>query len=179
MMRFILCIAVFAASLAAQPGPGRGFGPGMGDPSALKEFLGLTDAQVTQLRQLQRERMETTRPLMRQMAEQRKRLREAMDGPAPDATAVGNLVLEGNQLRRQLQQTSTQFRERARGVLTADQTAKLAELEKAAALRPAIGQAAMLNLIEGPGMGRGRTMMMGPRPMEGQDRPMQRMRRGQ
>ncbi len=151
----------------------------------LKTFLGLTDAQVTQLRDLRQQEREALRTVAQQIAEKRRALGEALQAGSTDATALGQLLVDIQNLRKQIQTTNENFRSQALALLTADQKAKLAQLEAAAKLAPAIRQATALNLLAppaGPGLGLGLGRFglgVGPGPGAGMGMgPAMRMRRG-
>ncbi len=131
------------------------------DVSDLKTFLGLTDTQVTQLRELRQQERQALRSVVQQVAEKHRALREALQAGSTDATALGRLLVDIQNLRRQIQTTDESFRSQALALLRADQKAKLAQLEAAAKLAPAIRQATALNLLAPPagaglGLGLGR-----------------------
>lgn len=158
---------------AGRPGPGPA---AMAlDPDALKQTLGLSDAQVEQLRGLRREQAQAARPQLEQMKEKQRALAEAMKADNPDPAVVGRLMVELKQARTAARPERAALREKALAVLTPDQKAKLAELEKALTLMPAARQAAALGLIampEGIGEGAGRARMRQPR----MERQMRRAR---
>jgi len=174
-----LLILAAPAILMAQPQA-----PNVND---LKTFLGLTDAQVTQLRELRQQERQALRSVVQQVAEKHRALREALQAGSTDATALGQLLVDIQNLRKQIQSTNENFRSQALALLTADQKAKLAQLEAAAKLAPAIRQAAALNLLAPPagagfGLGLGRLGLgLGPEaPAAGMMGvgPAMRMRRG-
>ena len=118
---------------------------------AAKEALGLRDEQVTQLLELRKQQREALAPVFQQMREKQTALREALQSGSTDATAVGNLVLGTQALRKKVQESNENFRAQAVAVLDDQQKAKLAKLEEALKALPAIRQAAGLNLLDGPG----------------------------
>ncbi len=155
-MRF-LAMTMLAGALAAQ-GP-RGPRP-MGPPpmDELKSYLGLSDTQADQLRQANRSFRESTRPLMREMAEKRRAMRDQVD--AGSAEAAGRLAIEMDALHKQLRSKHEAAQAEATALLTADQKAKLAALEEAAGKETLTRQARAANLLAAPeGMRPG-----GPRP---------------
>ena len=175
MKKLLLLAAVAAGVAVAQgPGPGPGGVPGGGPPAVqpgtdqVKAFLALTDAQLDNLRRLRREQAESNRGTFEQIAERERALRTAMDKTAPNPTEVGQIMVDMKNLREQIRQNDAKYRTLALAVLTADQKTKLKALEDAEKLRPAINQAAGLNLLEltalpggGPaGMMRGRAGAM-------------------
>lgn len=176
MVRLALPALLLAGILAAQP-----FGPGAGGTEALKSALNLTDDQITKLRDLRKAEFEALRPLLEQWRTNRQALRDKVQAGA-DATEIGKLVLAGEALRKQIQESRESYHKQALAILTPAQQAALSKLEEAAKLLPAIGQARALNLLSGPvGFGvRGRAFGIGPMfgsfsPMAAGAGPMGRM----
>lgn len=162
---FLLILS--AAALLAQgppmpPDPSGPTGPPL-PPShdQLKQALGLSDDQVTQLVDLRKQEREALRPVFAQMRDKRKAVQDAMQAGGTDAAALGNLLIEMQNLRKQVRDSNLQYRDKALGVLNADQKAKLKALEEAEKLAPAIRQGVGLNLLapperpEGMGFGEG------------------------
>jgi flagellar basal body-associated protein FliL len=144
-----LSVILVAAPILAQPGPRRAQGAGA-EVDALKTYLNLTDQQVQSLRDLQRSFMESNRTTLQQIAEKQRAVREEMQRPQPSAGVVGQLMVDSHSLRQQISTRRTELRTQARNLLNEEQKQKLAGLEQAQSLLAAIGQAARLNLIEGP-----------------------------
>ncbi|MDP2997779.1 MAG: periplasmic heavy metal sensor [Bryobacterales bacterium] len=169
-------LTVFTA--AAQGPPPQPPAPAV---NAVKEALNLTDGQLTQLRQVQQNRIQANRQLQDQIAERQRTLDQTLRQSAPDAVTVGNLVLDANKLRKQIRINDETYRGMAANVLTADQKKKLQDLENALKLRPAIEQALGLGLLappadQGPGAG---PMGFGSRRPPGGGDPMRNRWQGQ
>lgn len=149
----ILITAVLGAGLiaglsVAQPrgagrGPGRDAGTG-----ALKEYLGLTDAQVQQIREVTKQQMEGVKPLADQMREKGNALRDEMKKESPDQAKVGQLTVELKNLREQMKSKRAARGDSISAILTPEQRAKLKTLGEAAKLGPAARQAGALGLID-------------------------------
>jgi hypothetical protein len=148
---------------------------GQGTPAVaeLKAAIGLTDAQVEKLVALLKQRVESNRAALTQIAEKEGALRDTLKAGGADATAVGRLVLDIDALRKQVQASDKTYGDQARAVLDAGQLAKLKTLEDAAKLEPAIRQAIGLNLMEGTSAIAGAPMGFGV-----QGGPGMMMRRG-
>jgi Spy/CpxP family protein refolding chaperone len=146
MRTLILAMSLCAFTLMAQPPADRG----PRTPEALKTALNLTDQQVTQMQEIQRQRFEASRDLRQQVQAKAKELREAVQSGGSNATAIGQLVLDTQALRKQIQEQDVRFRDQLQAVLDAEQKQKLAELQAAADLMPAVGQARMFGLLERP-----------------------------
>ncbi len=187
MRNTLICLAVFGGLLSAQ-GPGawrRGPAPnglapqqaamaqrlggaGLGGMQALKDHLGLTDAQMEQIRNVRQQEaanMQTQAAAVRAKALE---LRQLVQSASPDAAKVGALTLELKQLREKMAASRGDLNDKVKAVLSPDQQAKLKELEAAAKLGPAARQAMGLGLIEAPQIdgrlaGRGVAGAGGPR----------------
>jgi Spy/CpxP family protein refolding chaperone len=168
MVRLALPALLFAMMLAAQPfGPG----PGAGGTEALKSALNLTDDQIAKLRDLRKAELAALKPLLEQWRANRQALRDKVQAGG-DAAEIGKLVLAGEALRKQIQESRESYHKQALAILTPAQQTALSKLEEAAKLLPAIGQARALNLLTGPvGFGRGRRGL-GVGPMLGGVGPM-------
>ena len=164
MRRLILTGLVCTAALMAQgPVPRGPHAGGAGDPAALKQALGLTDAQVQQLRGLRREQAQSFRPAMEQMRGKSQALREAMAAPNPDPAQVGQMMVELKGMREQMRTARGSLNEKALAVLTPDQKTRLKSLEEARKAAPALRQAMALGLVAPPeGMGGMGMQPMGP-----------------
>ena len=149
-MKFRCFLMVLCASALFAQAPATRQRPSF---DAAKEALGLRDEQVTQLLELRKQQREALAPIFQQMREKRTALREALQAGSPDATAIGNLVVGTQSLRKKVQESNDNFRAQAVAVLDDQQKAKLAKLKEALAALRAIRQAAGLNLLEGPGPG--------------------------
>jgi len=107
----LLLVLSPASVLRAQPpggGPGadagaRGAGPG-GPGFMLPRIaraLDLSDAQVEQTRALLQDLGDTVKPLREQGQALRQEIADLLDSDSPDATAIGEKVIEGHSLREQ------------------------------------------------------------------------------
>lgn len=123
--------------------------PPMANYGALKQALGLTDAQTQQLQELQKNRQTASQTIYRQISDKQRQINEALAGPAPDATAIGQLEIEVAQLRKQIN-SGPPLREQVLGVLNDAQKAKLADLQNALQLQRAANEAIGLGLIGAP-----------------------------
>lgn len=152
----IFALFLCAAALLAQPPAGRSLRPRVqrglmpGGAQALKQELGLSEAQVRELRELRRQRAESARLRMEQLRENRRAVAEAMRPASPDAARVGQLMVEGRKLRESLRASGGEYRARALSVLTPEQKARLGELQQAGRQARALRQAMALGLVEPP-----------------------------
>jgi Spy/CpxP family protein refolding chaperone len=150
MKKLLLSLLLAAAlPLAAPRGPGGpppggpGAGPGAGGPGGpppagqpgsgpdeiLKEALGFTDAQLTQLHTLLDARRSANEALRAQIEAAHRALRDAVEAATPDPTAIGNALLAVRNIEKQNQTAQETFRTAFEALLTADQKAKIAEIE--------------------------------------------------
>jgi Spy/CpxP family protein refolding chaperone len=149
----LIAMAVAAATLLAQGPGGRGFGPGpdrQPDFSEIKTYLGLSDAQLASLQQLNQQQRQSMQQLAQQIQQRSNSLRQLLQASTADPAAVGRTVLEIEALRKQANTAQTNLRNASVNVLSADQRAKLKVLEDAAKLRGETAQAAMLHLLTPP-----------------------------
>jgi len=146
MIRTLGLAAAVAGMLMAQlPVP-----PGV---DALKNYLNLQDAQIQALQQLRQQEIQATQALFAELVGKQQSLREQLDRGSTDAAALGKLLLEIEAVRKRLVQSHETFRSQALGLLTVEQKTKLAALEEARKLEPAIRQAEALGLLNPPDPG--------------------------
>jgi Spy/CpxP family protein refolding chaperone len=113
-------------------GPGHHGGPG-GHGSLLGHFsqmLDLTDAQKTQIKQLEDNFKESTKGLHEQLAKSGGGPFEALNGGAFDETAVRAAAQARANLHVEMEVAHARFFSQVYAVLTAEQKAQLAELHK-------------------------------------------------
>ena len=152
-MRLTLALLISATGLFAQmqmpggmPG-GQRYQPNYDD---VKSVLGLTDEQITQLKQFQQDKMAATQAFYAKMSEKQKDLNQLLESNSTDATQIGKLMLELTQLRKQPAPGGVDIHEKAVGILSAEQKAKLAKLDEALKMRGAADQATQLALLNPP-----------------------------
>ncbi len=138
----MLPILAIAMGLAAQTPPA----------DALKTYLNLQDAQIQTLQQIRRQQMQAAQSALSELAAKQKALRDQLEAGSTDAAALGKLLLEAEAARKRVQQIHDAYRAQAVGVLTAEQKTKLAALEQAQKLAPAIAEATALGLLNPPEM---------------------------
>ena len=157
LLTFVSCsIFLLPAAAWAQARDGDGPRPGDGTLTArlapVIQFLELDDEQVQALLALQVERGEQLQPFFRALGENARAMREALASDTPDPTTVGQLTLDAQRIRRELQEAIARQREGAPSALnlSPDQVDKLGVLQTSFRVFPIAGIAAGLNLIEGP-----------------------------
>jgi Spy/CpxP family protein refolding chaperone len=157
MKRMMIVFTLAAMSVFAQgPGFGGPRGEGRGQRleqatfDALKTYLTLTDAQVTQLKAVLQKQAEANKPVMEQIRAKQQQIAEEMKKDAPSPTVVGNLMVEVKKLRDSIRDKSGATSTDALAVLTPAQQTKLKELEAAQKAVPAVHQAELLGLLARP-----------------------------
>ncbi len=143
-----LAICMFATVLAAQDASKPATNTAAG-PAALQAYLNLSDAQLSQLRQLRADHHNTVAPIRTQLAPLQKQLRDQIASGA-DAATIAQTAAKIEPLRKQLTDANDNYKKQALAVLNPDQTTKLNALEEAMKLAPAIRQAVGMGLISGP-----------------------------
>ena len=126
--------------------------PQLAGLAPLVQFLELGEEQVQALIAFQRERGEQLLPFFRALGENARAMREALGSDAPDPTMVGQLTLDAQRIRRELQEAIARQREGAPSALnlSPEQLDKLGVLQTSLRVFPIAAVAAGLNLIEGP-----------------------------
>ena len=126
--------------------------PQLAGLAPLVQFLELGEEQVQALIAFQRERGEQLQPFFRALGENARAMREALASDTPDPTTVGQLTLDAQRIRRELQEAIARQREGAPSALnlSPDQVDKLGALQTSLRVFPIAGVAVGLNLIEGP-----------------------------
>ncbi len=157
-MRRVLISTLAVAGLLLAQGTPAPFGPPPpdGQPRAarfdgLKQALGLTDDQLEQLRNVRVQLREQLQPKFEQLRQLRQQLGDSIGNSAVTDAELGALVRQINQLEAEIRQTHEAADAQAVALVQGwGLGAKLAELQKAAELIPAVGQARALGLISPP-----------------------------
>jgi hypothetical protein len=116
--------------------------------SALKQYLGLTDAQVQQLQDMQKNRVAADQAIYKQINDKQTTINNLVNSGSTDAQQIGQLTIDIATLRKQLPSSGAQFRDPALAILTPDQKSKLPALSAALQLAPTAYQAVSLNLVD-------------------------------
>jgi Spy/CpxP family protein refolding chaperone len=112
----------------------------------IKEFLGLSDAQVQQLHTLADARNQAAQQLQQNAADAQKALGTALGAATPDPSAVGSALLALNAIHKQLGDIQKSFQTGFDGLLTPDQKTKFRGLSALETSLQAIGAAHGLGL---------------------------------
>lgn len=116
----------------------------------IKQYLALTDAQMTSLEQVRQNRLNQEQAIYQQISEKQRQMYTLLQQGSNDAATIGRLMVESNNLQRQLPLRSDTFRTEVLAVLTPAQKAKLPALTEAMNLQSPAWQAVDLNMIDGP-----------------------------
>lgn len=126
-------------------------GPGVSEPMELQEILGLSDAQVQQLRDINAALAEAVQPEREQIRTLQSQLRAEFASETPNPSVIGQIEVDIQGLMARMAATRSDFAAQARAALTAEQAAMLVSLEQALALAVPARQAVALNLIDAGG----------------------------
>jgi len=152
MFLLVLCLAT-GLVYAQTPGVVLPFpSPGLPVQSfqQLKDYLGLSDAQIQSLTDLLKSRNDAQQAIYKQINAKQQQLDALLKAGTNDALQVGQLTLDINALRKQLPIPNANYRPAALAILTAEQKTKLANLTAALQLQQPAWQAITLNLIDAP-----------------------------
>ena len=114
------------AASAPRPLPdgGGGRGPRMGRAEGMARFLGLSEAQKTQVRELMEARRTEHEALREKLDHNRDELEKALEAASPDPIAVGEIAIEGHRLHEQGRALRDAQDQAVRKVLTPEQQVK-------------------------------------------------------
>jgi Spy/CpxP family protein refolding chaperone len=153
MKRIMVVLAFWLSigTLLAQQGPPP-MGPrgGMAQVDALKSFLQLTDAQVTDLKGLLTSFRDATKPIHEQIMTKQKSLKDELAKATPDSAVVAQLMVDMKSLRNQIKTKHDELRPQLLALLTDPQKTSLATLQQALTQQQAAHQAVALGLLEAP-----------------------------
>jgi Spy/CpxP family protein refolding chaperone len=153
-----VCAAITGLAMAQEP-PER---PNVrrSPDEAVKTILDLSDAQLQELKELrasvEQKRQDNAAEIRRLQQKQRELLQVA----PPDAVALADVMVQQENLRKQIQEEDKAFRDTAMTLLTASQREKVEQIQEALQLVRDAGPLAQFGLIERPARGFG----MGPGP---------------
>ena len=155
ILTMCLATAMAATALLAQ-GP-RGPRDGSRAPSfdEVKEALSLTDTQLATIQQNNQASREQMRAVFEEAKEKREALKTEVENENPNPTIVGQLMLDAKASHEKAEAIREATREQNVATLDAQQQAALNALAEGDR-SPALRQAGMLNLLEGPDGRRGK-----------------------
>ena len=152
MTKRIFALAVLSLSSMVAQDPGNLIAPPVIQNrwDQLKQFLVLTEAQVASLDQVRQNRQQQEQAIYRQVAEKQRQMYDLLQQGSNDAGTIGRLMVEINNLNRQLPLKGDTYRTEVLAILTPPQKAKLPGLTEALKLQAAGWQAVELNMIDNP-----------------------------
>jgi len=125
-----ITVGVFAALLLAGAALAQRHGARGSMVDHLASALDLTEAQKATATQLETAMRAQAAPLMQQSRQQRAELRTLLQSADPDAAQIGEKVLAAHATRAQIKALHDDFDAKLKGILTADQQAKLGQLQQ-------------------------------------------------
>src|SRR5262249_6581252 len=124
-LRSICCLLFLAALLSGQD---KGTGTPVAAYTELKQYLGLTDAQLQSLQTILESRGQTVKNIYTQISQKNQTLSQLLNSDGGTAAQLGQLLLDIRSLQKQLPLNDAPYKTQAVGVLTADQKNKLPKL---------------------------------------------------
>ena len=153
---FLTTVLVLSAQSGSSSGPAAItiFPPPNQAFEEVKQHLGLSDAQIDQLRKLLEEVYAARQEIYRQIQEKQTELNNLLQSGSRDVSRIGQLTIDIHTLSSQPPPSNDGWRQRALAILTAEQRTKLGPLDQAMKLSTPAYQAVTLNLIDPPPPGR-------------------------
>ena len=158
------CLVLVSGAASAQEPPRPN--PRPSPDEAIKTILDLSDSQLQELKDLRQSFNQSQQEIRTQMRELQQKRREILQSSPPDAVALADLIIQEENLRKQMQDENKAFRDTALNLLTASQKEKIERIQEALKLVRDAGPLARFGLIEGPG-GPGGPGFGGPGPGPG------------
>ena len=118
--------------------------------AAVKQYLTLSDAQLASLKQVQENRQKAEQAVYEQMRSRQMQLDGLLQQGSNDAVAIGRLMVEINNLRRQLPVSAGPYKAQALAILNEAQKTKLPTLQEAIRIQQTAWEAVTLNLVDAP-----------------------------
>jgi Spy/CpxP family protein refolding chaperone len=163
-----LAVLLCATAVMAQTGPmNRAQRFPQANFEQLKSFLGLTDQQAEQIKNLRKTQFEAIQPMLQALRQTRQDLRAELNKNTIDSTRVSQLRDQIKSQLAALQTKRSELQTQVRNVLTQLQQSQLAQLEEALKVQAAAREAAALGLITPPQGMQGMRGMLGRQPMMG------------
>jgi hypothetical protein len=153
MMKRVIATLLFAlsTSIAQDPNTTTAILPRVPQQwDELRQYLLLSEAQVSTLEQIMRNRSQAEQQIYLQISEKERQMYALLQQGSNDAGAIGRLMVDINNLRRQLPLNGAPYRNEALAALNDAQKAKLGALVDALKLQSPGWQAIQLNLIDNP-----------------------------
>ncbi|HYI95507.1 MAG TPA: hypothetical protein VEX68_18340 [Bryobacteraceae bacterium] len=116
----------------------------------LRQYLVLSEAQVSTLEQIMKNRSQAEQQIYLQISEKERQMYNLLQQGSNDSTTIGRLMVEINNLRRQLPLSGAPYRTQALAAINDAQKAKVGALVEALKLQSPAWQAVQLNLMDSP-----------------------------
>jgi len=139
-----------AQEAAAPPPPPQLAAPGVPPLRLIVRFFELTEEQIELLKGFFEDQKEIVQPLMEQIAEKERELKEELSGETPAPELVGRLVIDIHALRAQIGEAHKALMENFVNILSEEQKNKLRAVHHAARLEPVVNAMQQLKLLPGP-----------------------------
>jgi hypothetical protein len=147
----IIAAVLFTLSVSVAQDPAIGVIARVPQPwDQLRQYLVLSEAQVATLEQIMRSRSQAEQQIHLQISEKQRQMYGLLEQGSNDSATIGRLMVEINNLRRQLPLKGDPYRTQALAVLNDAQKAKLGPLTEALRLQSPAWQAIQLNLMDSP-----------------------------
>jgi hypothetical protein len=142
----LLCVGALFSQGGLPPGPP----PDGPQTDQVKAYLVLSDQQLKDLGSIQDSFRAAAEPLMQQIGEKARALRQALRQNPVDSALVTQLKADIASLQAQESSLRATYRAQAQSILIDQQKTSLASLQQALDLMPAALQATALNLLDAP-----------------------------
>ncbi|HLK67977.1 MAG TPA: hypothetical protein VKU19_31305 [Bryobacteraceae bacterium] len=148
-MRHIYSLALFFAAVPLWAQPALPITPAIPTPAitALKQYLNLTDAQVTSLTAIVQQKASAIEQVNQQIAQKNQSLATMLASANPNPTTVGQTLIDIQNLEKQLAPTTEPYHTEALAILTPAQATLLSNLNTALQLQATACEAVNVNLL--------------------------------
>jgi Spy/CpxP family protein refolding chaperone len=136
-----------SAQIALPPATISTFSPPIAE---LKQYLNLTDSQVSSLESIVQQKTQAQQQISAQISQKYQALQALLQSPSPDPNAVGQIMIDIQNLQKKLTPSTEPYHTEALAVLTPSQATLLANLNTALQLQTAANEAVNVNLLVRP-----------------------------
>ena len=145
------CLLMGLGSANAQQQPPSPTPPRPSPDEAVKAILDLSSSQLQQLKDLRESMAQRQREIATRLRELAQRRRELLQATPPNAAALTDLLIQEQNLQKQIQDQNKAFRDGALNLLTASQKEKVQKIEEAVKLARDAAPLARFGLLQGLG----------------------------
>ena len=118
-----------------------------------QQALGLSEGQMTAIRENNQALRETIRSIVEQARASHEALADETESETPNPTVIGEQILSRKAVGDAIKAATAETREKNVALLDSNQQATLAAIQEAVEMAKLSRPAATLNLLEGPGQG--------------------------